>query len=74
MSELTGVEAKDDSTLVFTLIKPCDYFVSLLSGGVFYAVEATMLQVVITLMLKVLRFLHVVPSSILQSIEQIRSS
>lgn len=40
MSELTGVEAKDDKTLVFTLVKPCDYFVSLLSGGVFHAVRS----------------------------------
>ena len=40
MTDLTGVEAKDDSTLVFTLVKPCDYFVSLLSGGVFYAVRS----------------------------------
>ena len=40
MTDLSGVKAPDEKTLVFTLIKPCDYFTSLLAGGVFYAVRS----------------------------------
>lgn len=40
MTELTGAVATDDNTLVFTLIQPCDYFTSLLAGGVYYAVRS----------------------------------
>lgn len=31
-----GVEAPDDETLIFHLVKPCPYFISLLSIGVYY--------------------------------------
>ncbi|MDR0846872.1 MAG: peptide ABC transporter substrate-binding protein [Lactobacillales bacterium] len=34
-----GVVAKDDNTLVFTLIKPTPYFVSLLTTGPFYPIN-----------------------------------
>lgn len=35
-----GVEAPDDHTLIFHLIKPCPYFTSLLSIGIYYPVRA----------------------------------
>lgn len=40
MTELTGAVASDEKTIVFTLIQPCDYFTSLLAGGVFYALRS----------------------------------
>ncbi len=40
MTELTGAVATDDKTIVFTLLQPCDYFTSLLAGGVYYAVRS----------------------------------
>lgn len=40
MTELTGAVATDDKTIVFTLVQPCDYFTSLLAGGVYYAVRS----------------------------------
>lgn len=35
-----GIVATDDSTIVITLAKPCSYFVSLMSAGVFYPLRA----------------------------------
>ena len=40
MTDLTGAAATDENTLVFTLNQPCDYFTSLLAGGVYYAVRS----------------------------------
>lgn len=40
MTELTGAVATDENTIVFTLVQPCDYFTSLLAGGVYYAIRS----------------------------------